>query len=106
MESKAGRAIWLRSAEHFVNRADVVQTVVAIAPEDEEFFEGMAQLGGILVAEHFQFLQTGQRQLVVNHPVLYPLGGGVARDVEGVAQGCRHRLFAVDVLAGVDSPSQ
>lgn len=34
-----GRAVWLRSAEHFVNRADVVQTIVAIAPDDEEFFK-------------------------------------------------------------------
>lgn len=34
-----GRAIWLRSAEHFVNRSDVVQTIVAIAPDDDEFFK-------------------------------------------------------------------
>ncbi len=34
-----GRAVWLRSAEHFVNRPDVVQTIVAIAPDDEEFFK-------------------------------------------------------------------
>ncbi len=34
-----GRAVWLRSAEHFVNRPDVVQTIVAIAPEDEDFFK-------------------------------------------------------------------
>jgi len=33
-----GRAIWLRSAEHFVNRDDVVQTIVAISPDDDEFF--------------------------------------------------------------------
>ena len=34
-----GRAVWLRSAEHFVNRDDVVQTIVVIAPEDRELFE-------------------------------------------------------------------
>jgi 2-C-methyl-D-erythritol 4-phosphate cytidylyltransferase len=33
-----GRAVWLRSAEAFVNRDDVVQTIVVIAPEDEEMF--------------------------------------------------------------------
>jgi 2-C-methyl-D-erythritol 4-phosphate cytidylyltransferase len=34
-----GRAVWLRSAEYFVNRADVVQTIIAISPEDQELFE-------------------------------------------------------------------
>lgn len=34
-----GRAVWLRSAEHFVNRDDVVQTIVAISPGDDEFFK-------------------------------------------------------------------
>lgn len=34
-----GRAVWVRSAEHFVNRADVVQTLVVVAAEDEEFFK-------------------------------------------------------------------
>lgn len=33
-----GRALWLRSAEHFVNRPDVVQTVIAISKDDDEFF--------------------------------------------------------------------
>jgi 2-C-methyl-D-erythritol 4-phosphate cytidylyltransferase len=31
-----GRAVWLRTAEAFVNRQDVVQTIVVIAPEDHE----------------------------------------------------------------------
>jgi 2-C-methyl-D-erythritol 4-phosphate cytidylyltransferase len=35
-----GRAVWLRTAEAFVNRADVVQTLVVIAPEDQELFKG------------------------------------------------------------------
>jgi len=33
-----GRAIWVRSAELFINREDVCQTIVVIAPEDEEEF--------------------------------------------------------------------
>jgi 2-C-methyl-D-erythritol 4-phosphate cytidylyltransferase len=34
-----GRAVWLRAIEPFVNRDDVAQTIVAIAPEDRELFE-------------------------------------------------------------------
>jgi len=34
-----GRAVWLRSVEPFVNRDDVVQIIMAIAPEDRETFE-------------------------------------------------------------------
>jgi 2-C-methyl-D-erythritol 4-phosphate cytidylyltransferase len=34
-----GRAVWLRSAELFVNRKDVCQCVVVIAPEDRELFD-------------------------------------------------------------------
>jgi 2-C-methyl-D-erythritol 4-phosphate cytidylyltransferase len=34
-----GRAVWLRSAEHFVNRDDVVQTLIAVAPEDIDWFK-------------------------------------------------------------------
>lgn len=33
-----GRAVWLRTAEAFVNRKDVVQTLVVIAAEDEDVF--------------------------------------------------------------------
>jgi 2-C-methyl-D-erythritol 4-phosphate cytidylyltransferase len=33
-----GRAVWLRSVELFVARADVSQCIVVIAPEDQEFF--------------------------------------------------------------------
>jgi 2-C-methyl-D-erythritol 4-phosphate cytidylyltransferase len=31
-----GRAVWLRAAEAFVNRNDVVQTLLVVAPEDQE----------------------------------------------------------------------
>jgi 2-C-methyl-D-erythritol 4-phosphate cytidylyltransferase len=34
-----GRAVWLRAAEPFVNRDDVAQTLIVIAPEDRELFE-------------------------------------------------------------------
>jgi 2-C-methyl-D-erythritol 4-phosphate cytidylyltransferase len=34
-----GRAVWLRSAEVFVARDDVCQTLLVIAPEDQEMFE-------------------------------------------------------------------
>jgi 2-C-methyl-D-erythritol 4-phosphate cytidylyltransferase len=33
-----GRAIWLHSAERFVTRDDVCQTVIVVAPEDQETF--------------------------------------------------------------------
>ena len=33
-----GRAVWLRSAELFVNRKDVCQCLVVVAPEDQEMF--------------------------------------------------------------------
>lgn len=34
-----GRAVWLRAAEAFVNRDDVAQVMVVIAPEDRDLFE-------------------------------------------------------------------
>jgi 2-C-methyl-D-erythritol 4-phosphate cytidylyltransferase len=34
-----GRAVWLRAAEPFINRDDVAQTILVIAPEDRELFE-------------------------------------------------------------------
>jgi 2-C-methyl-D-erythritol 4-phosphate cytidylyltransferase len=34
-----GRAVWLRAVEPFVNRDDVAQRIVVIAPEDRELFE-------------------------------------------------------------------
>lgn len=34
-----GRAVWLRAADPFVNRDDVAQTIVVIAPDDRELFE-------------------------------------------------------------------
>ena len=34
-----GRAVWLRAVEPFVNRDDVSQLILAIAPDDRELFE-------------------------------------------------------------------
>lgn len=34
-----GRAIWIRSAEFFVNRDDVAQTIIAVSPDDVEWFK-------------------------------------------------------------------
>ena len=33
-----GRAVWLRTAEHFVTRQDVAQCVIVVAKEDQEMF--------------------------------------------------------------------
>ena len=35
-----GKAVWLHSAERFVNRADVKQVIVVISEDDKEFFKG------------------------------------------------------------------
>jgi 2-C-methyl-D-erythritol 4-phosphate cytidylyltransferase len=32
-----GKAVWMRTAEAFVHRDDVVQTIVIVAPEDEDY---------------------------------------------------------------------
>lgn len=33
-----GRAVWLRSAELFITRADVAQCIIVVAPDDQELF--------------------------------------------------------------------
>jgi 2-C-methyl-D-erythritol 4-phosphate cytidylyltransferase len=32
------RAVWMHSAERFINRSDVVQTILVISPDDREYF--------------------------------------------------------------------
>ena len=32
------RAVWMHSAERFINRKDVVQTILVISPDDQEYF--------------------------------------------------------------------
>lgn len=34
-----GRPVWVRTAEHFVNREDVVQTIMAVSAEDLDWFK-------------------------------------------------------------------
>ena len=34
-----GRPVWVRTAEQFVNRSDVVQTILVISPDDLEWFK-------------------------------------------------------------------
>lgn len=34
-----GRPVWVRAVEAFINRDDVVQTLVVVSPEDEEWFK-------------------------------------------------------------------
>jgi 2-C-methyl-D-erythritol 4-phosphate cytidylyltransferase len=35
----ANKAVWLYSAERFVNRSDVKQVIIVISPEDREYFQ-------------------------------------------------------------------
>lgn len=50
-----GRAVWMHSVERFINRADVVQTVLVIAHDDREYFQfkfaSNAAILGITVVE-------------------------------------------------------
>jgi 2-C-methyl-D-erythritol 4-phosphate cytidylyltransferase len=50
-----GRAVWMHSAERFINRPDVVQTILVIAAEDREYFQfkfgSNAALLGVQVVE-------------------------------------------------------
>jgi 2-C-methyl-D-erythritol 4-phosphate cytidylyltransferase len=33
-----GRAVWLRSVEHFITRSEVAQCIIVVSPEDQEMF--------------------------------------------------------------------
>lgn len=55
-----GRAIWLRAAELFVARADVVQTLIVIDPEDEETFR--RRYGANLAFMNVQIVQGGKER--------------------------------------------
>jgi 2-C-methyl-D-erythritol 4-phosphate cytidylyltransferase len=51
----AGRAVWLHSADRFLNRNDVKQTIMVISPDDREYFDfkfaGNAAILGVEVVE-------------------------------------------------------
>ena len=34
-----GRPVWVRTAEVFTNRDDVVQTIIVVSPEDRDWFK-------------------------------------------------------------------
>src|SRR5690242_20069210 len=66
-----GRAVWLRTAEQFINRPDVGQTLLVINPEDEElvrrrFGANLAFMGVHLVlggAERFESVANALAEL-------------------------------------------
>ncbi len=61
-----GRAVWLRSAELFIARSDIVQTMVVIAKEDEETFR--RRFGANLAFMNVQIVLGGkERQDSVAH---------------------------------------
>lgn len=74
----ANKAVWLYSAERFVNRADVKQVILVISPDDQEYFQfkfsANATILGIEVVE-----------------------GGAER-AESVAQGLAHVKADVDFV--------
>jgi 2-C-methyl-D-erythritol 4-phosphate cytidylyltransferase len=63
-----GRAVWLHSADRFLNRSDVKQTIITVAPEDREDFDrkfgaNVAIMGIEVVAGGAQRADSVQRAL-------------------------------------------
>jgi 2-C-methyl-D-erythritol 4-phosphate cytidylyltransferase len=52
-----GRAVWLRSVEQFITRPEVVQSVIVVAPEDQEMFR--RRFGANLVFMNIQIANGG-----------------------------------------------
>ena len=52
-----GRAVWLRTAELFVTRSDVVQCLIVISPDDEEMFR--RRFGANLAFMNIQIVKGG-----------------------------------------------
>lgn len=52
-----GRAVWLRSVEHFITRPDVVQCIIVVSPEDQEMFR--RRFGANLVFMNIQIANGG-----------------------------------------------
>ena len=52
-----GRAVWLRAADAFANRADVAQLVVAIHPDDRDLFN--RRYGAEVAFRNYQVIQGG-----------------------------------------------
>jgi 2-C-methyl-D-erythritol 4-phosphate cytidylyltransferase len=55
-----GRAVWLRTAEQFVTRDDVAQTLVVVAPDDQELFR--RRFGAALTFMEIQIADGGKHR--------------------------------------------
>ncbi len=54
------KAVWLHAAEKFLNRADVIQTIVVISEEDRDFFE--MKFGASIAMLGFEIVLGGARR--------------------------------------------
>src|SRR5271156_4186772 len=52
-----GRAVWLRSVEQFITRADVAQCIIVVSPDDQEMFR--RRFGANLVFMNVQIANGG-----------------------------------------------
>ena len=52
-----GRAVWLRSVEQFINRAEVAQCIIVVSPDDQEMFRN--RFGANLVLMNIQIANGG-----------------------------------------------
>ncbi len=55
-----GRAVWLRTVEHFVTRADVAQCIIVVSPEDQEMFR--RRYGANLAFMNVQIANGGEER--------------------------------------------
>jgi 2-C-methyl-D-erythritol 4-phosphate cytidylyltransferase len=119
-----GRAVWLRSAELFVTRADVVQCLIVIAKEDQEVFK--RRYGANLAFMNIQVVDGGaerfesvanalallkpEADFVVIHDAVRPcLTEALADAVFAQAAQCGAALLAVpvtDTVKQVDAQHQ
>jgi len=107
-----GRAVWLHSAERFLNRDDVVQTVLVIAADDREYFDfkfssNVAILGITVVvggAERSDSVENAlarvkpEADFVCVHDAARPcLANEWIDKIFGAAERCGAALFAIRV---------
>src|SRR2546423_14863769 len=55
-----GRAVWLRTVEHFVNRPEVVQCLIVVAPDDQDMFR--RRFGANLAFMNVQIANGGSQR--------------------------------------------
>ncbi len=58
--SLAGRPVWLRAAEPFVNRENVIQSIICISPSDMEMFK--TTYGANLMFMNIQLVEGGKER--------------------------------------------